>query len=97
MTVAVWTRRRAVQAGGTATAGYEVGIGNPVSLMQGLAKTIRSYLLAQAEHLADHLVAGNDGQTLGEAGSMAPPNVEIGAADVGTAHLNQDIVWPHLW
>ena len=78
-----------LQADGAAAAGVEVAEDDAVAVAHGLAGRVGGHTLAQAEDLADALVAEGIGHLEAAANQVgvAAPVVQVRPADVGEAHL----------
>ena len=80
------------QADGAAAAGVEVAEDDAVAFAHGLAGRVGGHTLAEAEDLADALVAEGVGhfEAAADEIGVAAPVVQVRAADVGEAHLEDD-------
>jgi hypothetical protein len=79
-----------------AAARVKVRVGDPVAFLQGPAQRVGLDAGPEPGHAAGHLVT-EDPAVLGDPDRrIAPPEMQIGATDVGAGHADEDAVGLHL-
>src|SRR5205823_12215000 len=87
--------RHAAKAGPAPLARREVLVGDAVANGKWLSAPIGGDAVAQCVDGAGHLVTDDAAVVAGHTGqrAVAPPDVEVGSADVGSCHANDDGAW----
>ena len=94
--VAVGAGRRTLKARGARPTGHKIGKDDPVPFGKRLAQAIPLHLLPQAVDFSHHFMTKDTEETGRDGRAMAAPHVQIGAADVGAADFDQEVLRSHL-